>query len=500
MSDERQDPERDPQRAAGRDEDPPDTAGGGPPDVGASENGDAHVEASEDGAADVEASEADASASRERVGEAEGSARPGPPGPRPKGGRRGRATRPLDPTRPCMNCGDPTPGEYCPSCGQRKVVVQVSVRTLIMDVLEDQFILDRRLPRTLGALLFKPGFLTVEHVNGRIVRYIHPFRLYLVTSLLFFLLLSFLSLRLVREAMDDDALPAVADTTDTAAIDSALAAIETALADTSGDGESAGRAQLSRVRTTLIRQKRHARIDSLEAELGRMDSALTRLDDGLADTALPGLLRATLERTRTDVERRRTVASTQRDSLRADTVALTAAGPGEERTTVAESFGWDESPPTTSIGIGVVDSVVSGQLRRLGAMEPGEAVETFTGTFFNYVPTMMFILLPAFAGVLKLLYIRRRRYYAEHFVFLLHAHSFVFLLATVMLLFRRWVTGWLEVALGLWILVYIFLAMKRVYGQGWLKTFVKYWTLGWMYFWILLLGIPIAFLATLLLF
>ncbi|NIP78705.1 MAG: hypothetical protein GWM90_05665 [Gemmatimonadetes bacterium] len=167
---------------------------------------------------------------------------------------------------------------------------------------------------------------------------------------------------------------------------------------------------------------------------------------------------------------------------------------------MAESFGWDESPPTTSIGIGVVDSVVSGQLRRLGAMEPGEAVETFTGTFFNYVPTMMFILLPVFAGVLKLLYIRRRRYYAEHFVFLLHVHSFVFLLATVMLLFRRWVTGWLEVALGLWILVYIYLAMKRVYGQGWLKTFVKYWTLGWMYFWILLLGIPIAFLATLLLF
>lgn len=125
--------------------------------------------------------------------------------PPARGGRRGRATRPMDPTRPCMNCGDPTRGEYCPTCGQRKVDVQVSLRTLFMDVLEDQFILDRRLPRTLGALLFRPGFLTVEHVNGRIVRSIHPFRLYLVSSLLFFLLFSFFSLQLVRRAMDREA-------------------------------------------------------------------------------------------------------------------------------------------------------------------------------------------------------------------------------------------------------------------------------------------------------
>jgi hypothetical protein len=69
-----------------------------------------------------------------------------------------------------------------------------------------------------------------------------------------------------------------------------------------------------------------------------------------------------------------------------------------------------------------------------------------------------------------------------------------------MLLLRRWVAGWLELALSAWILVYILLAMKRVYGQGWLKTFVKYWTLGWMYFWILSISIPIAIVAALLLF
>jgi hypothetical protein len=70
-----------------------------------------------------------------------------------------------------------------------------------------------------------------------------------------------------------------------------------------------------------------------------------------------------------------------------------------------------------------------------------------------------------------------------------------------MLLLSEWAAGgWVEVGLWVWILVYIYLAMKRVYGQGWFKTFVKYWTLGWMYFWILALSIPVAFAAAVLLF
>jgi hypothetical protein len=440
--------------------------------------------------------EPDRSESREAA--EPGGARERRPPPRAKGGRRGRAD--LDPERPCMNCGDPTPGEYCPTCGQRKVDAQVSVRTMVMDVLEDQFILDRRLPRTLGALLFKPGFLTVEHVNGRIVRYIHPFRLYLVTSILFFLLLSFLSLRLVRQAMVDDSMGALTrvDTTDAVAIDSALAAVDATLADTASvDIEELP--ELERIRATLRRQRRDVHLDSLAGELDRVDSALATVRRGTTDTTLPAGVRSALVETGAGLEVRRAVMTARIDSLRADSAGI-GPRPDQPRRTLAEALGWDGSPPQTDFGVAVVDSVVAGQLRRLGTMEPREAAETLLGTFFNYVPTMMFILLPVFAAVLKLLYIRRRRYYAEHFVFLLHVHSFVFLLATVMLLLRRWVAGWLELALSAWILVYILLAMKRVYGQGWLKTFVKYWTLGWMYFWILSISIPIAIVAALLLF
>lgn len=66
----------------------------------------------------------------------------------------------------------------------------MSVGLLLRDAIEDQFAINSALPRTLGALVLRPGLLTAEYLAGRIARYIPPVRLYLVASVLFFLLLS----------------------------------------------------------------------------------------------------------------------------------------------------------------------------------------------------------------------------------------------------------------------------------------------------------------------
>ena len=46
---------------------------------------------------------------------------------------------------------------------------------------------DSRLWRTIAPLLFRPGFLTQQFLQGRRASYLPPFRLYIVVSLLFFL-------------------------------------------------------------------------------------------------------------------------------------------------------------------------------------------------------------------------------------------------------------------------------------------------------------------------
>jgi hypothetical protein len=96
-------------------------------------------------------------------------------------------------TSSCPNCGTPVADRFCPGCGQRNADRLVSLRAFLRDVLEDQLSLEGRLPRTLAALLGRPGKLTAEYAAGRVARYVPPFRLYLVSGLLFFVTVSWVA-------------------------------------------------------------------------------------------------------------------------------------------------------------------------------------------------------------------------------------------------------------------------------------------------------------------
>jgi hypothetical protein len=91
----------------------------------------------------------------------------------------------------CRNCGKVLAGRYCSNCGQAADVHVPSTRELIHEVLEGLTHSDSRIWSTLKFLLFKPGKLTQEFVEGRRVAYLPPFRLYLIMSVAFFLVASF---------------------------------------------------------------------------------------------------------------------------------------------------------------------------------------------------------------------------------------------------------------------------------------------------------------------
>jgi hypothetical protein len=122
---------------------------------------------------------------------------------------------------------------------------------------------------------------------------------------------------------------------------------------------------------------------------------------------------------------------------------------------------------------------------RLEAMPADEVIRLAMNGFLQNLPTALFLLMPVFAMILKVLYFRRKRFYVEHFVFALHVHAFAFLLFTVILL-APW--GWVGIVAQLWFAIYLYWAMKRVYGQGWMRTLVKYGVLGWTYLFIMLIG------------
>jgi hypothetical protein len=99
------------------------------------------------------------------------------------------------------------------------------------------------------------------------------------------------------------------------------------------------------------------------------------------------------------------------------------------------------------------------------------------------------------AGWLKLFYWRQKHYYVEHFIFLLHWHTGVFLVFTVLLGINYFYT--LGVA---WALAYIaaaiflLVSMKSFYGQNWFWTIFKWFWFLWFY----LIGFIILFVIGLL--
>jgi hypothetical protein len=87
----------------------------------------------------------------------------------------------------CTNCGAFAPRRYCPECGQETTAKITALKPLVLEFLNEFASVDSKLAHTFAALLFHPGRLTKDYIEGRRIRYIAPIRLYVLTSALFVL-------------------------------------------------------------------------------------------------------------------------------------------------------------------------------------------------------------------------------------------------------------------------------------------------------------------------
>lgn len=92
----------------------------------------------------------------------------------------------------CVSCETVLAGLYCHTCGERALPPgHHSLGRYLRDAASDLTNADGALWRSLRALVLRPGHLTREWLDGRRQPYVRPFRLFLVTNVAFFLLLSF---------------------------------------------------------------------------------------------------------------------------------------------------------------------------------------------------------------------------------------------------------------------------------------------------------------------
>jgi hypothetical protein len=127
-----------------------------------------------------------------------------------------------------------------------------------------------------------------------------------------------------------------------------------------------------------------------------------------------------------------------------------------------------------------------------------EFSENFGEAFMNHFSQVLFFLLPFFALLLKLLYVRRNYYYSEHLVLSICYYNFFYLAASVMMLINLIPgVGFISVIIGFWIYFYLLFAMKHMYKQSWRKTIVKFVIFSWLFAFLMLIGVSINAMVTL---
>jgi hypothetical protein len=84
-------------------------------------------------------------------------------------------------------------GPFCYYCGQPDKNFLRFFPVLLRELLEDILDFDSRFMRTIKPLLFKPGKLTRDYLDGRRFRYVPPLRLYIFSSIAFFFLAAILA-------------------------------------------------------------------------------------------------------------------------------------------------------------------------------------------------------------------------------------------------------------------------------------------------------------------
>lgn len=90
----------------------------------------------------------------------------------------------------CANCGAPLHGPFCSACGQEVKPLDPPARHFIGEFAQEFFDVDSRVLRSLRRLFFAPGFLTLEHFEGRRAPWLSPLKLYLLTSVACFAVLA----------------------------------------------------------------------------------------------------------------------------------------------------------------------------------------------------------------------------------------------------------------------------------------------------------------------
>jgi hypothetical protein len=414
-------------------------------------------------------------------------------------GLRRRSKLPPTPLTHCENCGAPLTGEFCSQCGQHAIDYRRSIFRVLLDAADSFLNWDTKFLHSMNQLLLRPWHLTNDFNAGRRARYVHPLRLYLIASIVFFLLARAINWDSEGpiQLTEQDRAELVASLNKMIEPDSPLAPDQrsqielarTKLAEAQGALTEDERAEVKKAFKAYI--KSNIRKSLSTEERAKMAAAMARipkipdLPDSKTETTTPVV----------PVPPDLTIPTVPPDQSPPAAVSPSPHSKKNMHFTVGK-----ESDAKTPFEKWLQKQIIE----KVG--EDGSKGKLFLDTLRSNIPAMMLCCIPLFAFVLKILYFRQRRFYVEHLVYALHIHTFLYVSVIITSLAVMGanrtlpaLTGWIIAVLSVAIFIQIFLSIRRVYRQGLFMTIFKFLVGGMVYFCILVFAVMMTAFVTLLL-
>lgn len=329
----------------------------------------------------------------------------------------------------CLNCGAELHGHFCHVCGQENLEMKETFGHMMSHAISDYFHFDYQFFHTLKPLLFKPGKLTTEYMTGHRAAYLHPVKMYIFISIVYFLLLFQNSGEAPKEVQKGKPV------TSAHVIDSITRAITKD--------------------TTMSPITKRFILDNIK-------------NNGAVTITKKGDVNVTVGSVPTEF------------SLFDD--------PDTQKDTSYSQYLQDQQKLPVAKRDGLFLREIKKRSISYRNKYGSRAKEVFFDEFKHNVPKMMFLILPLFALILKVAFRKNRKLYVEHMIYSFHLHCFLFLfLAMIMVVEMIFPSGWhlnpwIDFIAAGFIAWYIYKSLKVVYHRSTFRTITKMIGIGLSYY------------------
>jgi|TARA_B110000902_G_scaffold266051_1_gene352349 hypothetical protein len=308
--------------------------------------------------------------------------------------------------------------------------------------------------------LISPGKVSRDYIAGKRQRYSNPFRFYLTVSILFFLIIG---LTTTKNKYENLAKISNEDISKVIRKDSV---------------------------STLDESKKDIKITQK-----KIDSIVKNLDDKLKESIIQ-IPESARKKILAEVEKQ------ARDSTEVQEIDNNLNFDFAGYTKLSDFADYVRKHPDSKVDVGLdslsyeknfTNRFLFTKTKSLYSLTKNqESKDQFFSKVLSYGSIAIFIFLPLFTLFLKFFYIRRKYTYIDHLIFVFHSQTVFFMLFTIFLLLKL---GSLNPKIWVFLvlfLLYLIIAMKKFYGQGYLKTILKFLLLNLSY--IIVGGIGVTFL------